>query len=147
MLPLTRDVIISAHHLQSTTGCGGSIWRRNDGTQMYYCKGIYYIKSYCHLSSLKNKSIMIHPPLLSYSSLLSLSSAYSYIPYVLISSTITMTIGGDINNRVERTVRVERITRQRIRIRVRVRVPIHLTILGISIPFRISSSDTTKSYF
>ena len=34
-----------------------------------------------------------------------------------------MTIGGDINNRVERTVRFERTTTTRRRIRVRVRVP------------------------
>jgi len=49
---------------------------------------------------------------------------YNYsIPSVLISiSTIIMTIGGDINNRVERTVRVETTTTRR-RIRVRVRVP------------------------
>jgi len=43
------------------------------------------------------------------------------LSYALINlSTIIMTIGGDINNRVERTVRVERTTRRRIRVRVRV---------------------------
>jgi len=52
-----------------------------------------------------------------------LLSLYHYLVPILSSiliniSTIIMTIGGDINNRVERTVRFERTTHRRIRVRV-----------------------------